>query len=518
MPERVKIFDTTLRDGEQAAGVSFTAEEKLQIARMLERMRVDCIEAGFAASSPADFDCVSRIAREVRETSIATLCRAVPKDVDQGWEAVRHGVEPRLHVFLSSSDIHMAHQLHKDRETVLQLAREMVARAKQYVDNVEFSPMDATRSDPTFVYRMLEETIAAGATTINIPDTVGYAIPQEFEEFLRGILENVAGMDKVTLSVHCHNDLGLSTANSISAILAGARQVECTVNGLGERAGNAALEEIVMAVRTRPEFVGVETRVETKYLVPASRMVQEFAGIHVQPNKAIVGLNAFRHQSGIHQDGVVKLRETYEIMDPYAVGWPQGGQFVLSKLSGRAGFRSRLEDLGYTLEDEEFNRAFQRFQELADHKTTVDDRDLEAIIADRIGQVDEAWRLESISVTTGTGSTPTASIKLRGPDGEIHTAAETGTGPVDAIYKTIRGITGVDDALDEYAVSSITEGLDAQGEVTIRITVDGHIFTGRASDQDVLVASARAYMNAINRYMTGKTGAKPASTQARRTP
>jgi len=513
MPDRVKIFDTTLRDGEQAAGVSFTAEEKLRIAKILERMQVDCIEAGFAAASPADFDAVHQIAREVRGTQIATLCRAVPNDVDQGWEAVRVAENPRLHVFLSSSDIHMAHQLRKDREQVLEQAREMVARAKGYVENVEFSPMDATRSDRDFVYRMLKECIEAGATTINIPDTVGYAIPQEFEEFVRGIMENVPGMDKVTVSVHCHNDLGLSTANSLSAVRAGARQVECTINGLGERAGNASLEEIVMALKTREDFMGISSRVDTHFLVPASRMVQDFAGMHAQPNKAIVGLNAFRHQSGIHQDGVFKFRETYEIMDPKEVGWAEGSQFVLSKLSGRAGFRSRLTDLGIELDDEEFSRAFQRFQELADHKTVVDDRDLEAIVADRLGQTAEAWKLESVNVTTGTGSTPTASITAVGPDGEIRTGAETGTGPVDAIYKTIRAITGVDDQLNEYSVQSITEGLDAQGEVTIRVQIDGLIYTGRAADQDILVASARAYMNAINRALTGKVAAQPANAQ-----
>ncbi len=513
MSDTVKIFDTTLRDGEQAAGVSFTAEEKLRIAKILEHMRVDCIEAGFAAASPADFDAVTQIAREVRGTQIATLCRAVPTDVDQGWEAVRVGEAPRLHIFLSSSDIHMAHQLNKDREEVLTQAREMVARAKTYVDDVEFSPMDATRSDTDFVYRMLKECIEAGATTINIPDTVGYAIPEEFGEFVRGIMENVPGMDKVTVSVHCHNDLGLSSANSLAAVKVGARQVECTINGLGERAGNASLEEIVMALRTREDFMGIVSRVDPQYLVAASRMVQDFSGMHVQANKAIVGLNAFRHQSGIHQDGVFKFRETYEIMDPKEVGWSEGSQFVLSKLSGRAGLRSRLMDLGYELDDEEFTRAFQRFQELADHKTIVDDRDLEAIVADRLGQTQESWRLESVNVTTGTGSTPTASIKLVGPDGEIHTGAETGSGPVDAIYRTIRALTQMDDTLTEYSVQSITEGFDAQGEVTIRIEVDEMIYTGRAADQDILIASARAYMNAVNRAVAGITAAGPANAQ-----
>ncbi|MCY4619493.1 MAG: 2-isopropylmalate synthase [Chloroflexi bacterium] len=515
MADRVRIFDTTLRDGEQAAGVSFSAEEKLQIAKLLERMGVDCIEAGFAAASPADFDAVNRIAREVRGTQIATLCRAVPNDVDQGWEAIRDAESPRIHVFLSSSDIHIAHQLRKDRESVLQQAREMVARAKQYTSDVEFSPMDATRSDVDFVRRMLREVIEAGATTINIPDTVGYAIPDEFARFITGILEDVPGADNVVVSVHCHNDLGLSTANSLAAVSAGARQVECTINGLGERAGNTSLEETVMAIRTRADHMGVEIGVDPQYLVPASRMVQDFAGMHVQPNKAIVGLNAFRHQSGIHQDGVVKMRETYEIMDPKEVGWVEGSQFVLSKLSGRAGFRSRLEDLGFEIDDDEFNAAFTRFQQLADRKTVVDDRDLEAIVMDRLGQPTEGWQLVSIDISAGTASTPSASITLRSPDGEECSGSQNGTGPVDAIYQTIRELTGVADELEEYNVSSITEGLDAQGEVTIRILVDGATHTGRAADQDILVASARAYINAINRHVSGQTGATAAATQER---
>ena len=518
MPDRVKIFDTTLRDGEQAAGVSFSAEQKFQIAKLLEKMNVDVIEAGFAAASPADFDAVARIAREIRGASIATLCRAVPTDIDQGWEAICHAADPRLHVFISSSDIHMAHQLRKGREDVLQQAREMVARAKKLCSNVEFSPMDATRSDPEFVFRMLREVVEAGATTINVPDTVGYAIPEEFEQFIRNIRENVPGMDHVTVSVHCHNDLGLSSANSIAAILAGARQVEVTINGLGERAGNASFEEVVMVIKTRADFLGVDTGIKTEYLVPASHMVSEFSGFHVQPNKAIVGLNAFRHQSGIHQDGVVKLRETYEIMDPHDVGLKEGSQFVLSKLSGRAGFRARLEALGYELTTEELGRAFVTFQALADKKTTIDDRDLEAIVADRLGHVEESWQLKAITVTTGTDTTPTASIKLLGPKGALHTAAETGTGPVDAVYRTIRTITGMQDELIEFAVQSITEGIDAQGEVTIRIRADDSIYTGRASDTDILVASARAYMNAINRFLQVGSTPKSGEPVGERTP
>ncbi len=512
MTDQVKIFDTTLRDGEQSAGVSFTSDEKLQIAKMLEKLNVDCIEAGFAAASRADFDAVARIAKEVRGTSITTLCRAVPTDVEQGWAAIQGAEEPRLHVFISSSDVHIAHQLRSGREEVLTQAREMVAKAKGYIDDVEFSPMDATRSDPDFTNRMLREVIAAGATTINIPDTVGYAIPEEFAKFIRNILENVPGADKVTLSVHCHNDLGLSTANSLAAIRAGARQVEATINGIGERAGNASLEEIVMGIKTRPDFLDADCDINTEYLVPASRMVADFSGMHVQPNKAIVGLNAFRHQSGIHQDGIVKLRETFEIMEPKSVGWAAGTQFVLSKLSGRAGFRARLEDLGYELTIDELKSAFTKFQELADKKTVIDDRDLEAIMSDRLGHVAEAWHLESLNVTTGTTTTPTASITLRGPDGEPRTDAETGSGPVDAVYRTIRKITGMTDRLTEFSVQSVTEGVDAQGEVTIRIDVDDATYTGRASDTDILVASAQAYMNAINRYHQGAVKAAKSST------
>jgi len=512
MPDKVKIFDTTLRDGEQSASVSFTSDEKLQIAKMLEKLNVDCIEAGFAAASPGDFDAVARIAREVRGTSIATLCRAVPSDVEQGWAAIQDAEDPRLHVFISSSDIHIAHQLRSGREEVLQQAREMVAKAKGYVENVEFSPMDATRSDPDFTYRLLSECIEAGATTINIPDTVGYAIPEEFAEFLNGIMQNVKGIDKVTLSVHCHNDLGLSSANSLAAIGAGARQIECTINGIGERAGNASLEEVVMAIQTRPDFLAADCQINTEHLVPLSRMVADYSGMHVQPNKAIVGLNAFRHQSGIHQDGVVKLRENFEIMDPKSVGWTEGSQFVLSKLSGRAGFKSRIEDLGYELDTEELARAFMKFQELADKKTVIDDRDLEAIMSDRLGHVEEAWHLESLNVTTGTATTPTASIKLRGPDGCSHTDAGTGTGPVDAVYQTIRQITGMQDRLVEFSVTSVTEGVDAQGEVTIRIDIEDSTYTGRASDVDILVASAQAYMNAINRYHQGAVKASRSST------
>ena len=512
MADKVLIFDTTLRDGEQAAGVAFTADEKLQIAKLLERMGVDCIEAGFAAASPADFDAVNRIAKEVRGAQIATLCRAVPNDVDQGWEAIRDADNPRLHVFLSSSDIHIAHQLRKDRESVLTQAREMVARAKQYCEDVEFSPMDATRSDQEFVRRMLKEVIEAGATTINIPDTVGYAIPDEFERFIRGILEDVPGADRVTVSVHCHNDLGLSTANSVAAVRAGARQVECTINGLGERAGNASLEETVMTMRTRADHLGVDVGVKPEYLVPASRMVQEFAGMHVQPNKAIVGLNAFRHQSGIHQDGVVKLRETYEIMDPKEVGWSGGSQFVLSKLSGRAGFRARLIDLGYDLDGDEFSQAFARFQELADRKTVVDDRDLEAIVSDEMAGTNDGWKLGAVAITAGTEQPPSATITMTAPDGAERTESMTGTGPVDAICRTIRAITGVEDTLEEYNVGNITEGLDAQGEVSIRISIDTVAYTGRAADQDVLMASARAYVNAINRYVAG--GGELAATKS----
>ncbi len=502
MAERVLIFDTTLRDGEQSPGVALNTDDKLEIAHQLERLGVDYIEAGFPHSSPGDLEAVTAIAKEVRGCAIAGLARANPADIDACWEAVQYAAHPRIHVFLSSSDIHMLHQLKKDRDEVLEQARTMVARAKRYTDDIEFSPMDATRSERQYVYRMLTECIDAGATTVNIPDTVGYAIPEEFAGFIRAIQENVPNIDKAAISVHCHNDLGLSTANSLAAVRAGARMVECTINGIGERGGNASLEEIVMAIKTRQDFFGFTTGVKTNEIYRTSRLVSDLTGMAVQPNKAIVGANAFRHQSGIHQDGILKMRETYEIMDASEIGWPSGGaEVVLGKLSGRHGFKSRLEALGYELTQEELSRAFLAFKELADKKSEIDDRDLEALVADRLRTVEEVYHLDLVQVSAGNHITPTATVRIVAPDGRVLSDAALGAGPVDAVYGAINRIVGVENRLIEYSVKSVTEGIDAQGEVTVRIERDGRSYVGRGADTDIIVASAKAYMNALNRLL-----------------
>lgn len=501
--DRVYIFDTTLRDGEQSPGVALNASDKLQIARQLEKLGVDYLEAGFPHSSPGDFEAVTAIAKEIRGCAIAGLARANPADIDACWDAVRHAAHPRIHVFISSSDVHMMHQLKKNREEVLEMAGAMVARAKKYTDDVEFSPMDATRSGREYVYLMLREVIEAGATTVNIPDTVGYAIPSEFAEFIRGVYENVPNIHKARVSVHCHNDLGLATANSLAAVKAGARQVECTINGIGERGGNASLEEIVMAIRTRKDFFEMSTGVATRELYRTSRLVSDLTGMAVQPNKAIVGANAFRHQSGIHQDGILKMRETYEIMDAHEIGWPSGGaEVVLGKLSGRHGFKARLEELGYDLTGEELSRAFMAFKDLADKKAEIDDRDLEALVADKLRTTQEVYHLEQVQVTAGDHLTPTATVRLVGPDGQVHSDAAVGTGPVDAVYQAINRIVGVENQLTEFTVKSVTEGIDAQGEVTIRIQRGDATYVGRGADTDIIVASAKAYMNALNRLLS----------------
>lgn len=500
--DRVIIFDTTLRDGEQSPGVALTTADKLEIAFQLQKLGVDVIEAGFPRSSPGDFDAVRTIAREVRECQIAGLAHANPEAVDACWEALKEAAHPRIHVFLSSSDIHIMHQLQKDRDEVLEMARTMVARAKKYTPDVEFSPMDATRSERAYVYQMLTECIEAGATTVNIPDTVGYAIPEEFGQFIRDIMENVPNIHKARVSVHCHNDLGLAVANSLAAVRAGARQVEVCVNGIGERAGNASLEEVVMALRTRKDLFGVDTGINTRELYRTSRLVSDLTGMSVQPNKAIVGANAFRHQSGIHQDGILKMRETYEIMDAREIGWPSGGgEIVLGKLSGRHGFKARLEALGYELTQEELSRAFMAFKELADKKPEIDDRDIEAIVADKLRTTDETYHLDFVQVTCGDHATPTATVRLIAPDGSILADAALGTGPVDAVYKAINRLVKVPNTLTEFAVKSVTEGIDAIGEVTIRIQSEGKTYVGRGADTDIIVASAKAYMNALNRLL-----------------
>ena len=501
--DRVLIFDTTLRDGEQSAGIGLTLEEKLEIARQLDSLGVDIIEAGFAASSPGDFDAVSAIAKELRRPIIASLARCVPGDIDAAWEAIRGADRPRLHTFISSSDSHLMDLLRKNPEEVLDQAVSSVERARALCDDVEFSPMDATRTDPEYLYRMLEACIDAGATTVNIPDTVGYALPSEFAERIRLIKDNVPNIDKAVISVHCHNDLGNAAPNSVAAIVEGARQVEGCINGLGERAGNASLEEVIMTIETRRDALGVSTNIDTRQIYRTSRLVSDITGFPVQPNKAVVGANAFRHASGIHQDGVIKARTTFEIMDPQSVGWPSNS-LVLGKLSGRAGLRSRLEELGFKLDDQQLDDAFQAFKSLADRKREVTDADLMSLMSSQRRQqvVEQVYRLDHVQVTCGSQEIPTATVRLIDPDGEVVTDAATGAGPVDAVYQAINRIIGVENTLTEYRVDAVTEGIDALGDVTIRIRRNGSTFVGRGSDTDIIVASAKAYMNALNRLLS----------------
>ncbi len=506
--EKVLILDTTLRDGEQSPGVALNVEEKLEIARALERMHVDFIEAGFPASSPGDLGSVTAIAKEIRGSAIAGLARAVPADVDACWEAVQHAAHPRIHVFLSSSDIHIMHQLERDKERVLEMARTMVARAKKYCSDVEFSPMDSTRSEPDYVYRMLTEVIEAGATTVNIPDTVGYAVPEEFAEFIRSIQENVPNIHKARISVHCHNDLGLAVANSLAAIKAGARQIETCINGIGERAGNASLEEVVMAIKTRSDFFGMGTNIDTTGIHRTSRLVSQLSGMNVQPNKAIVGVNAFRHQSGIHQHGITKLRQTYEIIDPADIGLPHGTTLVLNKNSGRHGLKARLDDLGYEITSAELDRVFAAFKELADKKGEIDDRDLDALVSGERRAFEDVYKLDLLQVSCGNQAIPTATVRIVGPGGRAQESTSTGTGPVDAAYRAINGLIGVPNQLLEYSVNSVTEGIDAQGEVAVRIEAADRTFVGRSADTDIVVASAKALLNALNRAVAHVPGEK----------
>ena len=505
--DRVIVFDTTLRDGEQAAGGALNIREKLEIAKQLEKLRVDVIEAGFPFSSPGDFEAVSLIAREVRTPVVCALARAHPDDIDSAWEAVKQARQPRIHVFLSASDIHLMYQLKKSREQVLQTARDMVARAKQYTGDIEFSPMDASRTEPEYIYQIVAAVIDAGATTVNIPDTVGYAIPGEFGGLIEGIFQNVSNISQAVISVHCHNDLGLAVANSLEAVRRGARQVECTVNGIGERAGNASLEEVVMAIKTRGDFFNLSTGINTEQIYRSSRLVSEMTGFPVQPNKAIIGANAFSHESGIHQDGVIKMSITYEIMDPKTVGIP-ASSLVLGKLSGRHAFRERLAELGYSLSDEDLNHAFIAFKELADKKKEVTDRDIEFVIAQELRTASEAYHLDRVQVSCGDEGIPTASVRLIGPDGQVLADAALGAGPVDAVYKAINRLVGVSNLLTEFSVKSVTGGIDAIGEVLIRIESDGVTYTGRGGDTDIIVASAKAYMNALNRLLAAKKAAE----------
>ena len=507
----VKIFDTTLRDGEQAPGCGMTVEEKLRVAYQLEKLGVDIIEAGFPISSEGDFQSVKVIADKIRGCEIAGLCRANFNDIDRGWEAIKGAEYPRIHTFIATSDIHLKHKLRKDKEEVLEIISAAVKHAKRYTDNVEFSTEDATRTDLDYLCRSVDIAVRAGATTINIPDTVGYTVPEEFAHIIRTLKEKVPGLDNVTLSVHCHNDLGLAVANSIAAIKEGARQVECTINGLGERAGNASLEEIVMALKVRSDRHPYKTRIVTEQIYPTSRIVSQVTGVSVQPNKAIVGANAFAHEAGIHQDGVLKERITYEIMKAEEIGIPSN-KIILGKHSGRHAFRKRLEEYGYFLNEADFLTAFKKFKDLADKKKYVFDEDIEALISEEFVRSSDYYKLISANFSGGTDMNPVATVKLD-IEGEEVTVSESGGGPVDAAYKAISKATGINPNLEHYMVASITGGTDAQGEVTVRIEDDGIFSQGQGSSTDIVVASAKAYINALNKLRWRKEHPKRATTR-----
>ncbi len=496
-PERLIILDTTLRDGEQSPGVALSADDKLAIARQLARLQVDVIEAGFPFSSPGDHAAVRAIAEQIDGPVIAGLSRCFEKDVRQCAEALEPAARARIHVFIGTSPVHRDSQLRMSQQQVLDRVVSMTALAATFRDDVEFSPMDASRTEPEYLAEVVAAAITAGATTINLPDTVGYATPDEWRGLIDWLRGCVPALDSVTLSVHCHNDLGLAVANSLASVRAGARQVETCVNGIGERAGNAALEEVAMATRLHPEVFGVATRLDHSQLFRTSRLVSQLTGMLVQPNKAVVGANAFAHHSGIHQDGVLKDRRTFEIMDAAEVG--AGSTLVLGKLSGRHALRSRLEELGYTLDDEELKRAFVRFKALADRKRDVTDRDLEAVVVDERRTGDELYHLEHVQVSCGTQLRPTATVRMLLPDGLSHEAAAIGDGPVDAAYRAIHSLCQVEGELEEFAVQAVTAGVDAVGEVSVRLRRDGVRASGHGADTDIIVAAAKAYVHAINR-------------------
>jgi 2-isopropylmalate synthase len=500
----IRIFDTTLRDGEQSPGASMNVEEKVTLAKQLARLGVDIIEAGFAISSPGDFEAIKRIGAEVEGPVICSLARARKEDIDRAWEALKDAPKRRIHTFISTSDIHLKHQFRLTREEALKRAVEMVSHARSYVEDVEFSPMDATRSDVPYLHEVVEAVITAGANTVNIPDTVGYAMPEEFGTLIQGIKSRVANVGKAVISVHCHNDLGLAVANALVAIRNGAEQVECTINGIGERAGNCSMEEVVMALRTRREFFGADTRIHTEEITRTSRLVTKITGIPVQPNKAIVGANAFAHESGIHQDGLLKERTTYEIMTPESIGLVKTN-LVMGKHSGRHAFRDRLRQIGYELSDDDLNKAFERFKRLADQKKEVFDEDLEAIVSDEMQQVKEVFVLKHLSAQSGTGITPTATVEMQ-VDGKTVQLTGNGDGPVDAVYRTIAGITKTQSKLEAYLVKGITGGTDALGEVTVKVEEGGKKVTGHGADTDIIVASAKAYVNALNKLEYWKKG------------
>ena len=506
--DKLVIFDTTMRDGEQSPGASMTLEEKVRIGKALERMKVDVIEAGFAIASHGDFLAVKAVAEAVKDSRICSLARARAEDIDRAAEALKNANAARIHTFIATSPIHMKYKLRLEPDAVVENAVRAIKHARNWVEDVEFSCEDAGRSELDFLCRIIEAAIDAGARTINIPDTVGYAIPQQFGELIHNIITRVPNADKAIFSVHCHNDLGLAVSNSLAAVLNGARQVECTINGLGERAGNAALEEVVMAIRTRSDLFPVETGIYTPEIVPTSRLVSGITGFPVQPNKAIVGANAFAHESGIHQDGVLKHRETYEIMRAEDVGW-NANRMVLGKHSGRAAFKARLEQLGIAVgSDNSFNSLFIRFKELADKKHDIFDEDLHALASDSQNEVDESYKLVALEVTSKTGTKPEAKLTLT-VNGIEKNVTAIGSGPVDATFRAIEAVANSGTTLELYSVNAITSGTDSQGEVTVRLNQAGRIINGHGADTDIVIASAKAYLDALNLMLANVDRAHP---------
>jgi len=508
MSDKLIIFDTTLRDGEQSPGASMTKDEKVRIAKILEKMRVDVIEAGFAIASQGDFEAVQAVAKAIKDSTVCSLARALDKDIDRAGEAIKNTNSARIHTFIATSDIHMQMKLRMTPDEVVSQAVRSVKRATKFTNNIEFSPEDAGRSDIDFLCRIIEATIDAGATTINIPDTVGYNIPHQFGETMREIIERVPNSDKAIFSAHCHNDLGLAVSNSLSAVLNGARQIECTINGLGERAGNTSLEEVVMAVRTRQDIFGCDTNIDTKNILAASRLVSSITGFVVQPNKAIVGANAFAHEAGIHQDGILKHRETYEIMKAEDVGW-HANTLVMGKHSGRNAFRVRMSELGVEFDsDDELNNAFSRFKALADKKHDIFDEDLQALVTEAQAETTEVIRLISLKVCTETGKENTANITLL-IDGKEKSASAKTSGAVDATFNAILSLVDIEPTLQLYSVTNVTQGTDSLGEVNVRLEYEGKIVNGQGVDTDIITSSAKAYVHALNKVMENVERAHP---------
>ena len=495
--DRVIFFDTTLRDGEQSPGASMNVAEKVRLATQLEKLGADVIEAGFPAASPGDFEAVQAISRKIKNIQVAGLARTSKEDIDKAWGAIKDAAYPRIHTFIATSDIHMEHKLKMNREQVIKTAAESVQYAKGLTDNVEFSAEDASRSDRDFLCRVFEAAIQAGAKTVNVPDTVGYALPNEFGDLISYIRSHTPNIDKAVISVHCHNDLGLATANTLAGMIAGARQVEVTVNGIGERAGNTSLEEIAMSILTRKSILNLSMGINTKEIYPTSRLVSMITGIVVQPNKAIVGANAFAHEAGIHQDGVLKHRMTYEIMEPEMIGL-SSSRLVLGKHSGRHAFRDKLNDLGYDLTNDEVNKLFNKMKELADKRKELQDEDIEALVAEEILRIPDVYELVYLNVVSGTVTIPTATVILKIEGKDIQSSGY-GVGPIDAAYNTIAKMTGTGSRLVRFSVNSITGGMDAQGEVTVRLEENGLVAMGKGTDPDIITASAKAYINGLNR-------------------